>query len=190
MANKRKDLSGTRFPDSRLEILRRVIQNNPVGYNPVGKPDTWWEVRCDCGTVKLIHRTNIKGTRSCGCIRFGLITSRSVTADIGVRNVLLFEYKKSAKKRGLVWNLTKEIFFELVTQNCHYCGRPPQTARRVHNHIFSYNGVDRKNNDFGYEPGNVVPCCKTCQYGKRDLPYEEFVCYLRLAGAYASSISI
>ena len=48
----------------------------------------------------------------------------------------------------------------------------------------AYNGIDRKDNALGYVEGNVVSCCKFCQYAKRDLPYEEFVAHLARAGQH------
>jgi hypothetical protein len=38
-----------------------------------------------------------------------------------------------------------------------------------------FNGIDRKNNAIGYIVGNVLPCCKLCNYAKRTMGYNEFL---------------
>jgi hypothetical protein len=76
-------------------------------------------------------------------------------------------YIKSAKVRGYEFNLTPEDFNEILSDNCHYCGK--QYA----------NGVDRKDSSIGYFPDNVVSCCSTCNYMKRGLSYEDFKNHVR-----------
>ena len=46
---------------------------------------------------------------------------------------------------------------------------------------FVYNGVDRVNNGFGYEEGNAVPCCRTCNVAKRDMAVEDFLAWIKRA---------
>lgn len=67
------------------------------------------------------------------------------------------KYKKSAYLRDLTMNLTYEEFKGLVTMPCYYC------LHTVENEV---NGVDRINNDIGYETDNCVPCCETCNMMK------------------------
>jgi hypothetical protein len=81
--------------------------------------------------------------------------------------VRLNRYVYSAKKRGIDFNLTSEDFNTLLLLDCHYCGEPKA------------NGVDRKNNGRGYYSDNVVACCKTCNYMKGRLDYQEFFDHMR-----------
>jgi hypothetical protein len=55
-----KDLTGLRF--GRWLVLRRV---------PNRGKSVMWECQCDCGTVKIVHGTSLKGGTStnCGCVR-------------------------------------------------------------------------------------------------------------------------
>lgn len=117
-------------------------------------------------------------------------------------------YKHSAKKRQIEWNLTKEQFFNLTEQICHYCdGLPSNLSKAGHgNGDYVYNGIDRKNSDCGYCPENCVPCCAKCNYAKRRTPYKDFIewvgrvsrklamaaviCLAWVAGAYAQRIPI
>jgi hypothetical protein len=64
--------------------------------------------------------------------------------------------KASARKRQLSWTLTFDEFVILTQQPCYYCnyelGKPVETSA----------GLDRLNNELGYEPKNVVSCCELC----------------------------
>lgn len=77
----------------------------------------------------------------------------------------LSTYTKGARNKNREWRLTEDRFDELVSMSCHYCGAEP----------FMYNGIDRMDNEIGYIEGNVVPCCSSCNYFKRDILYEDFL---------------
>lgn len=74
-------------------------------------------------------------------------------------------YIQAARKRGLAYDLTNDQVVSLVKPLCHYCGEPGTP------HV----GIDRKDNDEGYIPDNVVPCCKRCNWAKGTSSYAEFV---------------
>ena len=60
----------------------------------------------------------------------------------------------SAKRKNNNFNLTYEQASEMFFGTCFYCG-----------HVGTdqwLNGIDRMNNDIGYEINNCVSCCKTC----------------------------
>jgi len=40
---------------------------------------------------------------------------------------------------------------------------------------YVYSGIDRLDSSKGYEPGNVVPCCKQCNWAKNDIAYDKFL---------------
>jgi len=40
---------------------------------------------------------------------------------------------------------------------------------------YKYNGIDRKINSRGYTPDNSLPCCRTCNFMKKDMDYQTFV---------------
>lgn len=79
----------------------------------------------------------------------------------------------------LEWTLTKEEFTKLTSSPCHYCGVPPSNLSTVGNSKYSYNGLDRKDNDEGYTPDNVVPCCWECNNKKRTTHYDEFLDWIK-----------
>jgi hypothetical protein len=63
------------------------------------------------------------------------------------------DMQASAKRRGYTATLSIEEYATFRAQPCDYCKGPlPPTSA----------GLDRLDNTKGYDPGNVVPCCNTC----------------------------
>lgn len=66
-----------------------------------------------------------------------------------------------AKRRGLELTIDKEQYLHLTEgKKCFYCKSALGSAGH---------GLDRIDNDKGYHPDNVVPCCDTCNRLKSDL---------------------
>jgi len=65
------------------------------------------------------------------------------------------QYKKSAKKRNIDFQLTQNQCEPFFNCRCNYCGD-------------SYHGLgmDRIDNSLGYFVNNIVPCCYTCNIMK------------------------
>lgn len=70
------------------------------------------------------------------------------------------DYKYRDKKRGNSYAFSLEQSKALFHLPCFYCTRPEAK------------GMDRMDNDVGYETGNVVPCCTTCNTILSTLPKE------------------
>jgi 5-methylcytosine-specific restriction endonuclease McrA len=63
---------------------------------------------------------------------------------------------------------------------CHYCGLPPYTvSHRKKDQAFVYTGIDRVDNEKGYTPDNVVPCCGVCNFMKGKLGLEQFLAQIK-----------
>ena len=75
------------------------------------------------------------------------------------------KYKRSARLRSLVFDLTLNEFSEIVSQPCFYCGELQDAC----------NGIDRVNNKCGYMKNNCVPCCKICNKMKGTMAKTEFI---------------
>ena len=67
-------------------------------------------------------------------------------------------YKSRAKTKGFRFDLTLKDFKGYWKKDCSYCGDKINTI-----------GLDRVNNNKGYQKNNVVPCCSTCNMMKRCL---------------------
>lgn len=90
---------------------------------------------------------------------------------------LFTDYRCNAKKRGISWNLTREAFYAIALQRCHYCRRKAFQRKRRERPASEcvYMGIDRKSNNRGYSVRNCVPCCKTCNFMKCSMGYMEFL---------------
>lgn len=67
------------------------------------------------------------------------------------------------------FQFTLDEFRRLVHSDCHYCGA----------HGDPLNGLDRVDSNKGYEPGNIVPCCRWCNRAKFTRAPEEFIEHAR-----------
>ena len=68
---------------------------------------------------------------------------------------------RSAKQRGIVWSLPASNVPTILSELCTYCGGDGGTLNRF-------------DSTRGYEPGNVVPCCVTCNTWKGSLSVVDF----------------
>ena len=157
----------------------RLIVIEPAETRVVsGKPRFHWLCRCDCGNEAVVWSWSLGrgATRSCGC----LVTDLRLTPDGYARNQVRKDYKLRARRRGLCWELTDDDFDRLTSRPCFYCGLQPSLVRVVKGGSrFTYNGIDRMDNNLGYTLANSVPCCETCNKAKRAMPYGEFMAWIR-----------
>ena len=162
-----------------------VLGLHDLKINVKGKKKTIWKCRCDCGKETYVVGGNLASGNStnCGCerverLQFYVDTILRLPKGEASFNALLCKYEYTAKNRNLEFQLSKEKFRELVTNNCFYCDSIPKTIEPdmdVRNGKFAYNGIDRVNNDKGYLIDNCVTCCKTCNFMKRALTQEQFL---------------
>ena len=135
--------------------------------------------KCDCGTTKLIRRTNLKqcrgGTKSCSCLKHDAETfarSKRIRPLEARYNKLV----DMAAKRGIAVNLSYESYVEFSSEGrCHYCHVNIDWAPHcTHNSMKGYN-LDRTNSGVGYVKENLVVCCARCNRGKGNwFSYDEW----------------
>lgn len=73
-------------------------------------------------------------------------------------------YKRSAKKRDLLFKLTLDEFVQYFGKKCSFCGT-----------VNDKNGIDRIDSLKGYFIENVQPSCFPCNLMKRTFTNKEFV---------------
>lgn len=157
-----------------------------------------WEVKCtNCAQIRfyaaglLRSRAKTKGKRLCNNC------SMMPKGQAGF-NCLLHEYKSRAAEKNVEFSLTDKQFRYLTQLSCFYCKSWPSLVRTGGNGRpngnrstwgdYTFNGVDRKDNDSGYVWGNCVPCCFVCNRAKGDMGYEDFLAYRqRIAEVYKMS---
>lgn len=135
--------------------------------------------QCVCGNDRLIQPDIVmSGTRiSCGCKKGNRGKNTKLKNGNSSENALISRYKHSARKRNLEFSLTNKQLSFLFSGNCYYCGIPPH-KELIHRHSassFTYNGIDRVDNNKGYIIDNTVSCCKQCNYAKSNQSLEEFL---------------
>lgn len=152
---------------------------------------TAWLCQCDCGNTKIVKSEELKNndTKSCGCLNderrkeraYGLYSGniKYSPREASARSVWRKRYKDD---NGIPF----EEFFKLSQLPCHYCGGKPNTIYNAamddkkssqyakDNGNFVYNGLDRVDSSRSHTTDNVVPCCKWCNYAKRERTVEEF----------------
>ncbi len=167
-----EDLSNQRF--GKLVAIERKENK--------GKIATWF-CQCDCGGTKVVRSADLKRgrTKSCGCLyktsqKLAGMKRRKSSGEAAF-NSLYFDYGYAAKIRNLSFQLTKTQFRKLTKSNCAYCGISPNNiyTKKNANGDYIYNGIDRVNNNKGYELDNCVPCCKFCNYAKSKGTKKEFL---------------
>lgn len=167
--------------NNRLTLIRVIPERNNKGYIQA-------LYRCSCGnkSIRLKSKVERNITRSCGCLlsemRHSFGTKYKLPNQGAQLNELYASYKRSAKLRGLSFDIAKDSFNILVKMDCLYCGETPIARYRStkgYQKPLAYNGIDRVNNNIGYEESNCVPCCKRCNIIKSNLSSKELILHLR-----------
>lgn len=150
-------------------------------------------VLCDCGKEKIIDNRNLRGgfISSCGpCGRM----ERLPDSDW---RVIWYSVRGRARLKNIEMLLTPLHIETIGTIPCVYCSKSPENKfhrttwigkRRVKSvePTFLYSGIDRVDPSKGYIPGNVVPCCKFCNYAKMNRTLKEF---LEQIARYGSTVT-
>ena len=153
--------------------------------------------QCFCGTIREVVENNLKngGSTNCGCQK----NWRSENPQEVSRIYLYKQYQKGAERRNFCFDLNFEYFDLLINSPCHYCnkinsnkynpyldkfGKIRNTNKINRRNIdityaqsrtIFYNGVDRKNPNYGYTIENCVACCKICNRAKSDMSYQDYI---------------
>ena len=176
------DITGVQF--GRLIVLGRdfdrVETHRKGQYTSHSLPN--WICQCSCGKVRSYRKYQLTHGEivSCGCYRNERNRSDKNTIR-KAKNQFYLAYVFGAKKRRLEFTLSKEQAISLAEEACFYCGALPSGDSWPHN------GIDRKYNDLGYVPGNMVPCCSFCNRAKWTIKPEEFIARCKAVAMHCSS---
>jgi hypothetical protein len=164
-----KNIENKRF--GRLLVLSKFGKNK---HNKI-----LWNTICDCGTTKIVIGTSLNNgtTQSCGCLQKEKASQANKKFDSNpALRKLIDSYRNSAKKRGYNFSFSVEESDKLFQRACFYCNRLPHRIFTEHNgkYNYSYNGIDRIDNNKDYTLDNVYTCCKDCNYAKNEMSIQEF----------------
>lgn len=152
----------------------------------------YWNCKCDCGTEVLVRQGTLlrkNATRSCGCLRRGHPGKYLAKKD-PVRLIA----SRVFKKRYSDGDITLDEFISMSQLPCHYCGETNSnrfnpyankdgiprnsqrvTPQRIEEMWWEYNGLDRIDSYLPHNKSNCVPCCKECNFMKRNVSPETFI---------------
>lgn len=114
----------------------------------------------DCKKIKPILSFNLKGP---GRSRRGDCRVCS-NKKRGRPEAVYKEYKRSAFRRGILFDISENEFRSYQGMSCNYCGEKLDRIR-----------LDRVDSGKGYTGENLVSCCKTCNFLKGSLKADEFL---------------
>lgn len=138
-----------------------------------------WLCRCQCGAERAVRGSSLRSgfSSSCGCVRREQARSRRLANHLSLKNRLYRELRNRAKKFGRSFGLTFGEFEALILSPCYYCGTMPSHRREsdYSSPDFCHHGLDRVDNQKGYEVANVASCCKICNAMKSDMTEELFL---------------
>lgn len=131
--------------------------------------------KCKCGGETITTRSKVKSfyTRSCGCLK-----TKFSNSDLLIKKVKR-SYINHAKERNLQFELEHFEFENLILSNCYYCNTGLTNSLNIKNEKLFYNGIDRINNNDGYNKLNCVTACFDCNAAKRSHSYDNFLLYIK-----------
>ncbi len=167
---------------NKLTILRIVKRDVNPEIPESRKRRNLYECECDCGNITIIWPAKLlKGkTKSCGCYTIENFIKRNKSKKLhdgeSAKRSLIRSYKSNARNKGYTFNLTDDECTFLFKQNCHYCNAVPRLRKRHSSQSSGYlaNGIDRMDNNIGYEIDNVITCCSECNYKKGAQSFTDF----------------
>lgn len=145
--------------------------------------------KCSCGVEKIIQSSSLlrKLTVSCGCYRIEKVSESGKLRRTDGRLISAKQMWKNSYSDGCSF----EKFIELSQHPCYYCGT--SLSNKFNSYItakdklkigvskewgdqswFYYNGLDRLDSNLAHTEDNIVPCCKYCNYAKREMPLDKF----------------
>src|SRR6266478_650955 len=131
-----------------------------------------------CGGSQICkHGIDRRYCKPCGGSRFCRHDRQRHQCSVCRPKSVYKSYQHKAKLRRASFALTVEQFISIVVLPCHYCDEATEPR-----------GVDRWDNNIGYEFENCRPCCATCNFGKRDMDGPTFVEWARRVANHTQAI--
>lgn len=175
----------------RLDLKgRKIGELTVVGYShshvqPSGQKRAMWHVECSCGVSKAMSASSLTHGKTLSCGHVGAekrAKARLLPDNQAEKNYVYLAYRGSALARGIIFDIEKQDFLEIIKMDCAYCGCGPSNMRKPRSSNgspFLYNGIDRIDSDLGYVLGNVTASCQRCNFMKGSLGRNEFIEHLK-----------
>lgn len=158
-----------------VKTIKTTTKRNIIAYNKI------WLCRCKCGVEKEVRQSSLISGKSKSCGKCGFYKYKKLPNFIAIKRKLFSQYKRHAIRRNYSFDITLDRFSEIIEQNCFYCGIEPYQKMKSYktDEGFRYNGIDRVDNNIGYEDKNIVACCGICNSMKSSLSFEDFTTVIK-----------
>lgn len=109
-----------------------------------------------------------------------LIAAGGIVEDKSLKMRHFKNYRRAAHHRNIEWALSEEEVLPLFDMDCSYCKAPPSNTIYMNQRdkFVLVGGIDRIDNNLGYIPGNITPCCKECNLAKRGMSVDQFLIWV------------
>ena len=167
------DLNGKKF--GKLTVISYSGKLTSRGRSKI------WICKCDCGKEKTISsKCLISGeTKSCGCIPF----SNELNIEIRKITCIISKLKSASKHRKKIYSLSNDFVKKISFSKCFFCNGKPDTKGLIYKKNqkieFLHIGIDRLDSKIGYTEENCVPCCKKCNWMKKDMNVNEWFFHMK-----------
>lgn len=147
-----------------------VCYMDPHKWNQVADKNTG--ILCSCGNYRkkesfIVNGVQLKRCKICRDQQEVVDNKRESRNERWNSNDDYRELQRSAKRRNKTFEMSKEKMIELQSKPCTYCGEIEDI------------GIDRVDNDIGYNDENTTPACKFCNNFKKDHTVEDFLKYCK-----------
>lgn len=154
----------------------------------------YWKCLCTCGKTCVRSGASLKQSAkkgrqtACKTCATSLAARHSHAAKkdklfspyTRVLHRIYASYKTHARLRKVSFAISKDVFAEMLKDDCFYCGEPPaREATDIGKVIVLRNGIDRIDSLQGYTQGNVVTSCTRCNQAKNNMSTNEFYALVR-----------
>lgn len=179
---------GTTFNSSYATNLSGMVFGRLTVVSYAGaRAHAMWDCKCECGKIRRVRGSKLTCKKVIECVpcsksrgnAAGSVT-RSKPDDAVAMRRAIGHYQVNARKKRRAFGLSTEQARLLLLSHCHYCGIPPSTLVKGKGKKSGIlvSGIDRVDSSLGYEVGNVVLCCSTCNFAKREMSKEEFLSWV------------
>jgi len=128
----------------------------------------------ECGKEIVLHYNNKGETKNkfcsqnCGENYRDKLNPERVKNEINKPHRRYNVYFHGAKQRNIIFNLSFNQFLTFWNKPCSYCNSEIKGV-----------GIDRVDNNIGYEINNCVPCCEICNRMKLKLSLSDFLSHIQ-----------
>lgn len=154
-----------------------VIVDGPIKLRyENGKSYVKWLVECNTCKNKTWKFSNTFNKLKFGCKICYDNSMKKFDGSSAISKAYI-SLKNNAIPRGYSVDIDKQVFYEIASQPCYYCGAEPPEKNGVKewNGTAKINGIDRVDNSKGYTIENSVSCCYDCNQMKSNRTLDNFM---------------